>query len=207
MQRSMIEMAKEVLCGLPGTQLANFWRVLQPHGLRGGASALDQTGSIQFFLKFFESIFFEIFYTEFFTLKIQTFLKFGMGQGQGWPSPSSAHAWPATCSVKEMEALAIREALLWSKSQEWEKIVVETDALQVVSGLAEELGSSYFDLILDDIRVMITSNVNINVSHVKLSANRVAHKFARVVVSLSDRRVWFDAPLFIVSLMANDLLN
>ncbi|CAH9086857.1 unnamed protein product [Cuscuta epithymum] len=119
----------------------------------------------------------------------------------------ASYPWPGICSVKELEALAVREALIWLISQEWEKIVVETDALQVVSSLAEEPGNSYFDLILDDIRVMIASNVNIKVSHVKRSANRVAHKLARVAVSLSDRRVWLDLPPSnIVSLMANDLL-
>ncbi|CAH9144345.1 unnamed protein product [Cuscuta epithymum] len=55
------------------------------------------------------------------------------------------------------EALAVREAVIWAGQAGWSSVVIESDALSVVQGIATSDGIAYEDSIFAEIRHMIAS--------------------------------------------------
>ncbi|CAH9135001.1 unnamed protein product, partial [Cuscuta epithymum] len=94
------------------------------------------------------------------------------------------------CSPAVAEALSIREALSWLKQQGWDNIDVESDSIQIISRIKSGSDDSLPGLIVEDIRDISSGFTSISFSHVKRSANRVAHDLARAAVSMSDRYIW-----------------
>lgn len=94
---------------------------------------------------------------------------------------------------KEAEAMAIREALSWMKTHNM-RVHIETDSLLVVQGLNSMEKVSYFDLLLLDIKDACSHFVDVSISFVKRSANRIAHLLAWESLSLSDSSEWFSSP-------------
>nr|GMC46969.1 uncharacterized protein LOC109149920 [Ipomoea batatas] len=71
-------------------------------------------------------------------------------------------------------------------------LIVEMDAKEVFDALHGFAGESYFDLILDDIKVIAATIDDLHFSVVKCSANQVVHLLVRESVSLSEPTFWFD---------------
>nr|GLL31242.1 uncharacterized protein LOC109164833 [Ipomoea trifida] len=78
--------------------------------------------------------------------------------------------WQGTYTPKEAEAVAIREALSWLKSNHLDYIMLETDALTVAQSLNSTLGTSSFDLIVLDIKDRLSWFSHVSISFVKRSA-------------------------------------
>ncbi|CAH9087463.1 unnamed protein product, partial [Cuscuta epithymum] len=103
--------------------------------------------------------------------------------GLGWVARDSTGAFLAgaaiprkgVCLPKEAEALSMREALSWIKAAGWDQVDVESDALHLVEGVHSASTESSFGLLVNDIKEVATSFSSITFSHVKRSANRVAH--------------------------------
>nr|GMD14271.1 uncharacterized protein LOC109154289 [Ipomoea batatas] len=107
---------------------------------------------------------------------------------------------------REAEAIAIREALTWTKSRGISNIQVESDALQIVHSLKHNVDDSSFDLVILDIKDMLRSLINVDISHVNHTANIVAHNLARKACSMSVRKEWHTiSPSFIVNDLYYDL--
>ncbi|CAH9139859.1 unnamed protein product [Cuscuta epithymum] len=150
-------------------------------------------------------------------LKLNTDASIGDGNicGLGWVVRDSEGRFIAGgvdkwygSSPKVAEALAIREALSWLKQSGWDYINVESDALQVISSINSGSDGSLSGVIIDDIRDMSTSFTSIYFTHMKRSANRVAHDLARAVVSMCDRYVWlYHFPTCISVSLDHDLIN
>nr|GMD52496.1 uncharacterized protein LOC109191080 [Ipomoea batatas] len=109
-------------------------------------------------------------------------------------------------SPKEAEAMAIREALSWTKRHGVSKIQVESDALQIVQSLKLSSYDSSFDLVILDIKDMLRSLHHVDISHVSRTANSVAHSLAREACSMSVPQEWNSIPpSFIVNALYSDL--
>nr|GMC69537.1 uncharacterized protein LOC109164833 [Ipomoea batatas] len=108
--------------------------------------------------------------------------------------------WYGLFSVKEAKAIAVREALSWLKTNHISQCDVETDALQITQSLSSPLFYSHFDLILLDVKDLLSSIHDVSIFHVKRSANRIAHLLAWESLSMSERMEWNSSPpVFIVN--------
>lgn len=96
-------------------------------------------------------------------------------------------AWKGAYSAREADAVVIREALCWLKVQNLDRIHIETDALLVVQGLKSVEGVLSFELILLDIKDMVSQFTHTYISFVKRSTNQTAHVLAWESVSIYDR--------------------
>lgn len=101
----------------------------------------------------------------------------------------SARCLPWNCTYKpnEAEAIAVREALKWIKEINLDNMQLESDCLQVINGInhPNALVSS-FDLIINDVRKIALSFINLSFLFAKRSANKVAHLLAREALFMSD---------------------
>ncbi|XP_031130585.1 uncharacterized protein LOC116032236 [Ipomoea triloba] len=64
--------------------------------------------------------------------------------------------WRGYYSSKEVEAVAIRESLSWLKTLNIDKVIIETDSLQVTQGLNSNLGDSSFHVVLSEIKNLMS---------------------------------------------------
>ena len=86
---------------------------------------------------------------------------------------------PLSCSVKEAEALALREALIWALYLKLVDMEFETDSLLVVKSLSSHsLDCSEYDFLISDC-VCLRGNGNYSIQFVKRQANKCAHVLAR----------------------------
>ena len=81
------------------------------------------------------------------------------------------------------EVIAVKEALSWVKTNQWTRVLVESDCMKVVQALhiSVEL-SSLFGLVVLDCRQLLQDIVNVEVCFIRRSANRVAHCLARQIL-------------------------
>uniref|UniRef100_A0A803PNA3 RNase H type-1 domain-containing protein n=1 Tax=Cannabis sativa TaxID=3483 RepID=A0A803PNA3_CANSA len=97
-----------------------------------------------------------------------------------------------------VEALEIKEALSWIKSNNWQKVEIETDSLLTVQAIRSDHNmSSTFGLITKDCHALLLSLIDVKLRFIKRSANRVAHAVARHArffpgCSIFEYNVWPD---------------
>ena len=105
------------------------------------------------------------------------------------------------------EAMSCREALSWLKSLNISKVIVESDALQVINCLnGDHSDKSYFGNIIDDCKILSKDLGVCLFKFVRRSANQVAHTLAKATGSMSDRGVWFyNHPQFLSHVIDVDL--
>ena len=88
---------------------------------------------------------------------------------------------PLSCSVKEAEALALREALLWALSLKLVDVEFETDSLLVVNSLSSHfLDRSEYGFLIADC-MCLRGKGNYSIRFVKRQANKCAHVLAKHV--------------------------
>ena len=86
---------------------------------------------------------------------------------------------PLSCSVKEAEALALCEALLWALSLKLVDVKFETDSLLVVISLSSHfLDRSEYGFLISDC-VCLRGKGNYSIRFVKRLANKYAHVLAK----------------------------
>ncbi|XP_074314783.1 uncharacterized protein LOC141650612 [Silene latifolia] len=100
----------------------------------------------------------------------------------------------AQCLEPHMaEAVAILEGLKEAAQKGHDKLVVESDCLQVIDALRNyKHCRSLFHLVLDDIVFLCSSFSSVSWSHTSRKNNTVAHALAHVLVSESGRVEWSD---------------
>uniref|UniRef100_A0A803P370 Reverse transcriptase n=1 Tax=Cannabis sativa TaxID=3483 RepID=A0A803P370_CANSA len=85
-----------------------------------------------------------------------------------------------------VEIIGMKEALSWIKRKGWEDVIIETDSLMVVQALNSSVHmSSYFGLLVEDCRLILSTLKNVLISFVYRSANKAAHCLARESCYLS----------------------
>ncbi|KAM7472433.1 hypothetical protein LguiA_010616 [Lonicera macranthoides] len=105
------------------------------------------------------------------------------------------------------EALSIREALSWLKGIYLEKVIIESDSLNIVQRLkSQDEDFSRVGLIINDCKSLVKGFNQCVFSFVRRSANSVAHSLARAANSVSGRVSWMShPPLFISDVLVSDL--
>ncbi|CAH9075448.1 unnamed protein product [Cuscuta epithymum] len=119
----------------------------------------------------------------------------------------AAKVWPGRLLPLGAELVGIREALSWLKDFGGTSIEVESDATGAICDILNGSSCSLVGSLREDIRDLTNFFSNISFCHVKRSANKPAHLLARAVCSLSDSQSWLHFPPFIVSALANNLIN
>lgn len=105
------------------------------------------------------------------------------------------------------EAMSVREALSWLKEHDLTHIKLEIDTLLVVQAInRNDAGSSPLCLILDDCIALSDQIHDLSISHVRRSANRVAHYIAKADVSKPDLFIWGYSPQTISFLVSQDII-
>ncbi|XP_019149927.1 PREDICTED: uncharacterized protein LOC109146734 [Ipomoea nil] len=97
-------------------------------------------------------------------------------------------------SVKEAEAVCIREALSWLKGTSMGDVDIETDSQLVYFALRSNSFISSFGFIIDDIKEVASTIDGVHFCFAKRSANRTAHTVAREAVSVLGCGEWFNNP-------------
>lgn len=93
------------------------------------------------------------------------------------------------------EALGCKEALSWLKARSMSKVVIESDAFNLVQALNSTV--SYpgpLGLVLDDCKELCLAIDVSRIRFVRRSANQVAHCLARASDSVSVAHVWEGSP-------------
>ncbi|CAH9095283.1 unnamed protein product [Cuscuta epithymum] len=119
---------------------------------------------------------------------------------------TATRSWPGKLSPLGAEMIGIREALSWVKERGWTHIEVETDSFRAITEILHGSSCSSIGLVSNDIKDL-AKKFSISICHVLRSANKIAHAIARVACSLFDLCSCIYYPPFIVSVLANDLLN
>ncbi|CAH9106684.1 unnamed protein product [Cuscuta europaea] len=120
----------------------------------------------------------------------------------------AARKLPGSLTPLMAELVDIREALRWLKDFGGSSVEVGSDSLRAISEILNGSSCSAVGLLREDISDLANFYSNISFSHVKRSANKPAHLLARAARSSLDSQFWFNyPPSFIVSALANDLIN
>ncbi|KAH9735545.1 putative reverse transcriptase/RNA-dependent DNA polymerase [Citrus sinensis] len=108
---------------------------------------------------------------------------------------TKCQCFPGLSSPREAEALAVHEALNWTKSLQISKIIIEINCLNVYSALiSQSISPNGFGLIIEDCRALAQLIGEVSFSFIRRSANVAAHKVAMVGGSMSDLGEWRTVP-------------
>ena len=114
---------------------------------------------------------------------------------------------PLSCSVKEAEALALREALLWVLSLKLVDMEFETDSLLVVNSLSSHfLDRSKYGFLISDC-VCLRGKGNYSIRIVKRQANKCAHVLAKHACFNASLYGSFVIPSWLEEVIIYDLLS
>ncbi|XP_031116510.1 uncharacterized protein LOC116020169 [Ipomoea triloba] len=135
----------------------------------------------------------------------------GMGwvirDAQGHFVTAKAKKFDGFFSVKEAEAVSIREALSWIKEMDIGDVDIKTDSQLVFYALSSEPFNNSFGFLIDDVKEAASQIHDVVFCFVRRSANRAAHALAREAVSESSCGEWLiSPPLFLVNIIASDLM-
>ncbi|KAL8111628.1 hypothetical protein AgCh_019375 [Apium graveolens] len=110
-------------------------------------------------------------------------------------------------SANMAEAIAVKEALSWLKSEGQNKTVVETDCLTVVQAIRSKvLMRSPFGQVIQCCRDMLQDLKTFSLFFVKRSANMAAHELARLSYSFPDRVFdRFSIPIDVSNVLMSEL--
>ena len=112
---------------------------------------------------------------------------------------------PLSCNVKEVEALALREALIWALSLKLDDVEFETDSLLVVNSLSSySLDCSEYGFLISDC-VCLRGNGNYSIRFVKRQANKCAHVLTRHACFNASLYESFVIPSWLEEVILSDL--
>ncbi|XP_019186587.1 PREDICTED: uncharacterized protein LOC109181291 [Ipomoea nil] len=93
------------------------------------------------------------------------------------------------------EAIGVKETLTWLKEQHHRSIIIESNCLSFCNAFnSSTFDLSYVGLIVKQCLSIARDIGNVRVTHVKRSANCVAHELARATGSTAALGVWIDIP-------------
>ncbi|XP_058775282.1 uncharacterized protein LOC131649539 [Vicia villosa] len=108
--------------------------------------------------------------------------------------------------ILEMEALALKEAILNVIDLLFDHVIFESDCQRVTQAIqSNHNGISEFSYIISSIKSLLTSFPNFEVKFVKRQANSVAHTLAKVADSWTRRSLFYTNPPYIESLLINNM--
>ena len=110
--------------------------------------------------------------------------------------------------VKDLETLGLREALSWIKQLGFERVIFETDSLQVVQALQNrDADFSEFGALIKDCLSLLQGEHYFSVAFTKRQNNVAAHILARNAIRHIDFMVWNDPLIVIQTRLCTDVIN
>ncbi|KAJ9556757.1 hypothetical protein OSB04_011371 [Centaurea solstitialis] len=101
-------------------------------------------------------------------------------------------------SVRECEALAIFDALLWVSNREDSNVIIQSDAKVVVDAIyTSTTNCSEFGDIINNIRCILNTRPSFSVHAIKRQANEMAHLTARHSCNLACSSIFHTVPTFL----------
>ena len=97
------------------------------------------------------------------------------------------------------ECIALREGLIFAKDFNSGPIVVETDAINVVTAVGDNRKLSMEGPNLEDVKQLLVQMHSTGIYHTRRSANLVAHLLARFSINAKCTNVWISETPIIVS--------
>ena len=123
----------------------------------------------------------------------------------------------ASCSEKihqaynpeEVEVLAALKAVSFALELGFRSAILEGESLGLIKALkSAECSLSPTGLLIDDVKRVANSFVQLLYSHVKRNGNRIAHSLAKNALRIPDFQVWMeDVPSHIVSILQLDVVD
>ncbi|GMN20887.1 hypothetical protein TIFTF001_039966 [Ficus carica] len=105
------------------------------------------------------------------------------------------------------ECIALREGLMMAKEFESVTLVVETDAINVVSAISDNTEFSLEGPILEDVKQLLVQLWNPGVYHIWRSAIHVAHLLARFGFNSNCTNVWIcETPIIVSNTVSFDAI-
>jgi ribonuclease HI len=99
--------------------------------------------------------------------------------------------WQYITDPAVAEAMALRTAAAVRQQLGIMEVILEGDSLEVVQAVKKEEESwTNFGPIVEEVKDMLKGCHSWKISHVKRTANEVAHKMAKMVVSLNVNQIW-----------------
>ena len=93
-------------------------------------------------------------------------------------------------SVSEVEALAMESGILLAQGMKLSRIIVESDALSVVSSVNGAFIEGSIGHLIQGTLALLSSFTSWKVNHVNLDYNRFAHELAHPARRNEDSQVW-----------------
>jgi ribonuclease HI len=105
------------------------------------------------------------------------------------------------------EAFALKEGLMLAQHIGANRIIVQSDCMEVVEIMKNEgFTANLATTIYDDCNIVWSGFQEISIEHLNREANQVAHELARQAMISKVNCIWDDdPPSFIVQLLANDV--
>ncbi|GMN21284.1 hypothetical protein TIFTF001_050116 [Ficus carica] len=106
------------------------------------------------------------------------------------------------------ECIALREGLMMAKELESVTLVVETDAINVVSAVSDNTEFSLEGPILEDVKQLLVQLWNPGVYHIRRNANHVTHLLARFGFKSNCTNVWIcETPIIVSNVVSFDAIT
>ncbi|CAN1854604.1 hypothetical protein LINPERHAP1_LOCUS41395 [Linum perenne] len=101
--------------------------------------------------------------------------------------------------VREGEALALLDALLWIEQSGYEQVIFEVDSAEVESATRREgRESTEFGMIISDCKDVLVSRQDFRVVVVRRDRNKAAHELAQQSYTFASPSVWHASPSWLV---------
>lgn len=125
----------------------------------------------------------------------------------GYMTYAKTSCYPEVLHPTLAEAMAVKEALSWMKTMEWEVVTIESDCLVVVQMIRSSAPMrSRLGQVIQECRKIIREANNIKLYFIKRSANMPAHELAHVAHMYPDRIFdWSSVPVKVRDCIQFDL--
>ncbi|GLT59414.1 hypothetical protein SLA2020_322330 [Shorea laevis] len=108
------------------------------------------------------------------------------------------------------EACTLRKALQWARGLSFERIIVESDCVNVIAAMNNDLATlnSPLGLIIYDCKLLVTSFLSCHFQHVRREGNSVAHELAKRALHAEADEHWDgDTPEAIAQFVMGDKIS
>jgi hypothetical protein len=115
------------------------------------------------------------------------------------------HITSFACCVRDLEALALLDAIHFSEGNRWDQVVFESNSATLLQALSSSShGDSEFYAIVSSIIYRLSLHSNFVVKFVRRQAIMVAHTLARAVCSWASHCIFYSYPSCIEHWLIND---
>ena len=110
--------------------------------------------------------------------------------------------------VRELETLGLQEPLSWIKQLGFDRVIFETNSLQVVQALQNRVANfSEFGVFIKDCLSLLQGEPYFYVAFTKRQNNVAAHILATNAIRHAGFMVWNDPPSIIHTRLCTDAIN